>query len=160
MEQGTTLVDQAGKTMDEIVSSIKRVTDIVAEISSASVEQSAGLQQVGEAVGQMDRATQQNAALVEESAAAADSLRGQAQKLVQVVSVFKLAGHHGLDSGFSVRTTSPVRAQRSTNPAKMNTRPPSKPKAASPAVAGKEQAAPRLAAPTVAKAGDDSWESF
>ena len=91
VEQGTTLVDQAGKTMGEIVGSIQRVSDIVAEITSASVEQSSGVQQVGDAVAQMDQATQQNAALVEQSAAAAESLRGQAQLLVQAVSVFRLA---------------------------------------------------------------------
>jgi methyl-accepting chemotaxis protein len=160
VEQGTTLVDQAGKTMDEIVSSIRRVTDIVAEISSASVEQSAGLQQVGEAVGQMDRATQQNAALVEESAAAADSLRGQAQQLVQAVAVFKLAGHHGLDSGFSVRTAPPARVHRPATPAKKSLRPSSKAIAVSAAAAGKGQAAPRLAPPATAKTRDDDWESF
>jgi methyl-accepting chemotaxis protein len=91
VEQGTSLVDQAGKTMSEIVSSIRRVSDIVAEITSATVEQSSGVQQVGQAVAQMDHATQQNAALVEESAAAAASLRAQAQQLVQAVAVFKLA---------------------------------------------------------------------
>ena len=92
VEQGTALVDQAGATMTEVVSSIKRVTHIMGEISHASVEQSAGVAQVGEAVGQMDQATQQNAALVEESAAAADSLRQQAQQLVQAVAVFQLGG--------------------------------------------------------------------
>jgi methyl-accepting chemotaxis protein len=91
VEQGTSLVDQAGQTMSEIVGSIKRVTDIVAEISAASAEQSSGVQQVGEAVSQMDQATQQNAALVEESAAASASLQGQAQQLVAAVAVFKLA---------------------------------------------------------------------
>jgi len=90
VEQGTTLVDKAGSTMTEIVSSIKRVTDIMGEISSASTEQSAGVAQVGEAVSQMDQATQQNAALVEESAAAAESLKLQAQQLVQAVAIFKL----------------------------------------------------------------------
>jgi len=89
--QGTVLVDQARATMTEVVSSIKRVTDIMGEISAASSEQSAGVAQVGEAVTQMDQATQQNAALVEESAAAAESLKGQAQQLVQAVAVFKLA---------------------------------------------------------------------
>ncbi|MBC7941539.1 MAG: MCP four helix bundle domain-containing protein [Chitinophagaceae bacterium] len=88
---GTALVDQAGHTMEEIVASIKRVSDIVGEISSASVEQSSGVAQVGQAVTQMDQATQQNAALVEQSAAAAASLRQQAQSLVQAVAVFKLA---------------------------------------------------------------------
>ncbi|MBZ8141762.1 methyl-accepting chemotaxis protein [Rubrivivax gelatinosus] len=91
VQQGTVLVDEAGKTMGEIVGSIQRVSDIVAEITSASAEQSAGVQQVGEAVGLMDRATQQNAALVEESAAAAESLKGQAHSLVQAVAVFKLS---------------------------------------------------------------------
>ncbi len=91
VEQGTALVDQAGHTMEEIVQSIRRVTDIVGEISSASVEQSSGVAQVGQAVSQMDQATQQNAALVEQSAAAAESLRQQAQALVQAVAVFKLS---------------------------------------------------------------------
>ncbi|WP_310732259.1 methyl-accepting chemotaxis protein [Ideonella sp. A 288] len=91
VEQGTALVDQAGTTMAEVVASIRRVTDIVVEISAASSEQSAGVSQVGEAVGQMDQVTQQNAALVEQSAAAAESLKGQALQLVQAVAVFKLA---------------------------------------------------------------------
>lgn len=91
VEQGTALVDQAGQTMNEVVASIRRVTDIVGEISSASSEQSDGIVQVSQAVSQMDQATQQNAALVEESAAAAAALRGQAGTLVQVVSGFKLA---------------------------------------------------------------------
>ena len=90
VEQGTVLVDQAGSTMQEVVMSIRRVTDIVGEISSASNEQSAGVGQVSEAVSQMDQATQQNAALVEESAAAAASLRSQAEQLVQAVAVFRL----------------------------------------------------------------------
>jgi len=90
VEQGTALVDLAGATMIEVVGSIKRVTDIMGEISAASVEQSSGVSQVGEAVAQMDQATQQNAALVEESAAAAESMKIQAQQLVQAVSVFKL----------------------------------------------------------------------
>jgi methyl-accepting chemotaxis protein len=87
---GSTLVDQAGSTMTEVVSSIRRVTDIMGEISAASTEQSAGVSQVGEAVTQMDQVTQQNAALVEEMAAAAGSLKSQAQELVQTVAVFKL----------------------------------------------------------------------
>ena len=90
VEHGTALVDQAGATMTEVVSAIRRVTDIMGEISAASTEQALGVAQVGEAVTQMDQTTQQNAALVEEMAAAASSLRGQAQELVQVVAVFKL----------------------------------------------------------------------
>ncbi|MFN3439848.1 MAG: methyl-accepting chemotaxis protein [Acidovorax sp.] len=88
--QGSALVDRAGTTMSEVVASIRRVTDIVGEISAASHEQSLGVAQVGEAVTQMDQVTQQNAALVEEMAAAASSLQNQAEDLVQVVSVFRL----------------------------------------------------------------------
>jgi methyl-accepting chemotaxis protein len=91
VELGTTLVDKAGATMSEVVSAIRRVTDIVGEISAASSEQSAGVAQVGDAITEMDQATQQNAALVEQSAAAADSLKVQAQQLVQAVAVFRLA---------------------------------------------------------------------
>jgi methyl-accepting chemotaxis protein len=91
VEQGTSLVDQAGQTMQEIVGAIGRVSSIVGEISSASVEQSSGVNQVSQAVTQMDQATQQNAALVEQSAAAAESLKQQAQQLVQAVAVFRLA---------------------------------------------------------------------
>jgi len=87
---GTALVDRAGETMTEVVASIRRVTDIVAEISAATSEQSTGIAQIGEAVSQMDHVTQQNSALVEESAAAAESLRTQAQGLVRSVSVFKV----------------------------------------------------------------------
>ena len=90
VERGTSLVDQAGSTMQEVVSSIRRVTDIMGEISAASKEQSQGVSQVGEAVTQMDQVTQQNAALVEEMAAAASSLKSQAEDLVQTVAVFKL----------------------------------------------------------------------
>ena len=98
VEQGTTLVDKAGATMTEVVSAIRRVTDIVGEISAASSEQSAGVAQVGEAVTQMDQATQQNAALVEQSAAAADSLKTQAQQLVDAVAVFRLLPGEGHDA--------------------------------------------------------------
>jgi len=90
VEQGSQLVDRAGTTMTRVVDSIRQVTDIVGEISSASSEQAAGVAQVGEAVTHMDQATQQNAALVEQMAAAAGSLKVQAQALVQVVATFKL----------------------------------------------------------------------
>ena len=90
VEQGSTLVDQAGVTMSEVVNAIQRVSDIMTEISAASNEQSSGVAQVGEAVQQMDQATQQNAALVEQMAAAASSLKAQAQDLVQSVAVFNL----------------------------------------------------------------------
>ncbi|MBA5686562.1 hypothetical protein H3H39_05785 [Duganella sp. LX47W] len=102
VEQGTSLVDQAGSTMEEVVTAIQRVTDIMAEISSASAEQSAGVTQVGEAVTQMDENTQQNAALVEEMAAAASALNGQAAELVQAVAVFRL------QPGAAARSQAPV----------------------------------------------------
>ncbi len=88
---GSGQVATAGRTMSEIVAQVQRVSDLIAEISAASTEQTQGIGQVGDAVSQMDQVTQQNAALVEESAAAADSLRQQAQRLVQAVSAFRLA---------------------------------------------------------------------
>ena len=88
--KGTTQVDQAGTTMTEVVAAINNVTSIVAAISSASTEQASGIEQVGEAVAQMDQVTQQNAALVEEMAAAASSLKAQAEDLVQAVAVFQI----------------------------------------------------------------------
>ncbi len=92
VEHGTALVDKAGHTMTEVVASIRSVTHLMGEISAASSEQSSGVTQVGEAVTLMDQATQQNAALVEEMAAAASSLRGQADDLVNAVAVFRIHG--------------------------------------------------------------------
>jgi uncharacterized phage infection (PIP) family protein YhgE len=121
VELGATLVDQAGVTMTQVVSSIERVTDLMGEISAASTEQSQGVAQVGEAVGQMDRVTQQNAALVEESAAAAESLKAQAQQLVEVVAVFKLRQ----DGSRDVESASPsaLAERRGANRATNVTRP-------------------------------------
>jgi len=90
VDAGARLVDQAGATMEQVVGSIRRVTDIMAEIASASREQTGGIEQVNQAIAQMDTTTQQNAALVEESAAAAASLQEQAARLAQTVDVFKL----------------------------------------------------------------------
>jgi methyl-accepting chemotaxis protein len=90
VEQGSTLVNDAGLTMEEVVTAIRSVTDLIGEINSASNEQAAGVAQVGEAVNQMDQATQQNAALVEQMAAAASSLKMQSGDLVRTVAVFKL----------------------------------------------------------------------
>ena len=113
VEQGSALVDKAGTTMTEVVSSIRRVTDIMGEISAASSEQSSGVAQVGEAVTQMDQATQQNAALVEEMAAAASSLKSQAQELVQTVAVFKLDAQSG---GSHAHAAAPALSVRSPLP--------------------------------------------
>jgi methyl-accepting chemotaxis protein-1 (serine sensor receptor) len=108
VQRGASLVDQAGETMQEIVQSIKRVSGIVAEISLASSEQSIGVNQVGEAVTEMDQTTQQNAALVEEMASAAMSLKRQANELVASVSLFTLpagndfsANRLGFSPGFA-----------------------------------------------------------
>ena len=90
VEGGAKLVDTAGKTMNDVVQQVKRVTDLIGEITSASHEQSSGISQVGDAVNQLDQVTQQNAALVEESAAAAESLKHQAAHLAQTVAIFKL----------------------------------------------------------------------
>jgi methyl-accepting chemotaxis protein len=159
VEQGTVLVDQAGATMQEVVSSIRRVTDIMGEISAASQEQSLGVAQVGEAVTSLDQTTQQNAALVEQMAAAASSLKSQAGELVQVVSVFKLAGRQGsaLVARAATRSATPkpypaAAERRGPNRAAQA---PAKPKAAptpAPKLAAKPAAAP-------AQGGDD-WESF
>jgi len=99
VETGSELVDRAGRTMEEIVVSVKRVTDIMAEITAASVEQSSGIEQVNQAITQMDEVTQQNAALVEEAAAAAESLEEQARGLADAVAVFRVeaAGTAGWD---------------------------------------------------------------
>ncbi|MGO4377023.1 methyl-accepting chemotaxis protein [Pseudoduganella sp. RAF53_2] len=99
VQAGNSLVSRAGATMDEVISSVKRVTDIMSEIMVASQEQSAGIEQINTAVTQMDDVTQQNAALVEEAAAAAQAMQDQVNSLNLVVSTFRLAGaHHGTSS--------------------------------------------------------------
>jgi methyl-accepting chemotaxis protein len=105
VQDGTKLVEDAGKTMNEIVSSVKRVTDIMGEITSASVEQSAGIDQVNDAITSMDEATQQNAALVEEAAAAAESLVDQAASLMDTVGEFKLNGDVSVTTSKVTRRT-------------------------------------------------------
>ena len=166
VEQGNLLVDKAGQTMTEVVSSIRRVTDIMGEISAASSEQSAGVSQVGEAVTQMDQATQQNAALVEQMAAAASSLKSQAQDLVQVVAAFKLDPGDGV-----ARTAPPVMAKAAPAtaiPARPTSRLGNTMKPATPKPAPAQPAPRKLAhapAPAAPKAptpagGDDDWETF
>ena len=155
VEHGTALVDKAGATMQEVVASIRRVTDIMGEISAASSEQSAGVGQITEAMTQMDRATQQNAALVEESAAAAESLRAQALQLVEAVAVFKLEQGDAGSRGMSTTPLSPVRRAPAPAPRPVAPRPPAaKPKplatAATPKIAGP---APRALPPAGAPAG-------
>ena len=158
VDHGSALVDRAGVTMTEIVSSIARVTDIMGEISAASTEQSSGVGQIGDAITQMDQATQQNAALVEESAAAAESLKDQARQLVQVVSVFKLDARVATEE--SPRAPAPAAKTASVASPAMPVR---KPVAARP-VATRAASIPAKAAPSPAPvavaAGSDDWESF
>jgi methyl-accepting chemotaxis protein len=90
VDAGSQLADQAGSTMTEIVTSVRRVTDIMSEITVASDEQRDGISQVNSAIAQMDSMTQQNAAMVEQAAAAAETLRAQAQKLSDAVAVFRI----------------------------------------------------------------------
>jgi len=139
VDVGAKLVDQAGATMEQVVSSIRRVTDIMAEITHASQEQTGGIEQVNQAIGQMDQVTQQNAALVEEAAAAAASMQDQAATLAQVVSVFKLDGHA------VAAIAAPARA-----PARVPARPAPALRVSRPAVSAKAPA--RVSA--------DEWETF
>lgn len=132
------MVDQAGRTMADVVASIKRVARIMSEISDASHEQSAGIDQVGYAVSQIDEVTQQNAALVEEAAAAAESLQEQAHELAQVVAVFRVDGGN----------TSPRLAPSPEPSAK------AAPRLASAASAGSRRA------PALPTSLDDEWEEF
>ncbi|NHZ32341.1 methyl-accepting chemotaxis protein [Massilia rubra] len=148
VDAGARLVDQAGSTMQEIVSSVKRVTDIMAEISLASQEQTAGIEQVNLAIGQMDQATQQNAALVEQAAAAASSLNDEAASLTEVVGVFVLADG----------------AERAVAPARVAPRPAASKPAASKAAAKGRALARVPAAPQRKIATEntvaDEWETF
>ncbi len=148
VEAGSKLVDSAGKTMEEIVSSVKRVTDIMAEISAASQEQSGGIEQVNSAVTQMDKITQQNAALVEQAAASAKSMEEQTTALSEMVAVFKVGEEHrAFRSGAIARpmpTGNPIvdgAVRKVSQPAPARTTRPEKPKAGEPAAAGKRRAA-------------------
>jgi methyl-accepting chemotaxis protein len=111
VESGTRLVTDAGATMDEIVQSVRRVADVIGEITAAATEQSSGIAGVNTAISNLDQMTQQNAALVEESAAAAESLREQADRMKDAVAVFQVADHHaqgglGISMGPGSRTLS------------------------------------------------------
>jgi methyl-accepting chemotaxis protein len=147
VEAGNTLVGEAGRTMNDVVGQVRRVADLISEISAASGEQSKGIGQIGEAVTQLDQVTQQNAALVEESAAAAESLRLQAAQLAETVSAFKL-------DATSAPPPAPKAATRPKAPVAARALPPAKPRAA--------PKAPVV--PVVATAGaataDDDWTSF
>lgn len=138
--QGSRLVDSAGSTMQEVVQSVKRVSDMISEITAAGQEQSTGVDQINNAIMQMDSVTQQNAALVEEAAAAAATMQEQAENLVKVVSVFKI------DNSFSAPKPRP--ATRTSAPTKRPT----------PVAAARIKAQPAKAT-AEAEAGQD-WEEF
>jgi methyl-accepting chemotaxis protein len=165
VEQGTSLVDQAGHTMTEVVGAIKRVTDLMGEISAASGEQSQGVSQVGEAITQMDQVTQQNAALVEEMAAAASSLNNQAQDLVSTVAFFKLSPAH--EQSAQVHRAQAAAPRPHFAPARVATPAAKALKAKVAGAAAPKAAAPApqvpfssAAAPKAAGGNDADWESF
>jgi methyl-accepting chemotaxis protein len=141
VDAGAKLVDNAGTTMDEIVTSVRRVTDIMGEIAAASQEQTSGIEQINMAVTQMDQVTQQNASLVEEAAAAAESLQEQAGKLAQLVSVFKL------DAKLAPTRAATARLAPPRAPAAGKTVP-------------KRASLPESTAAAKATVGDEEWETF
>ncbi len=152
---GTKLVDEAGKTMEEIVFSVKRVTDIMAEITAASQEQSTGIEQVNQAITQMDEVTQQNAALVEQAAAAAESMQEQAQNLAQAVSVFKL--DHEAADGMARAVPKPAARTHTATVVQLAAR--KKPQPIKSAAAHVAEYAPAPRAKKVA-GGEDEWTEF
>ena len=156
--EGSKLVEQAGVTMDEVVASVKRVTDVMGEITAASQEQSSGIEEVNRAITQMDETTQQNAALVEQAAAAAQSLQDQAQRLTHVVGVFKLNGAQQLAAA-PARTVNvtprpaAVASAAAATPKKIVAKP----------VKSTTSTTPALTAGSVnpgGKSNDDDWEQF
>jgi methyl-accepting chemotaxis protein len=154
VDAGSKLVAQAGTTMSDVVNSVQRVTDIVGEITSASQEQSTGIEQINLAITQMDEVTQQNAALVEEAAAAAQSMQELASKLSEVVSVFKLGNQQAVTA-----QQAPVQRKRTVDIT------PFKPKlspmqALSPS-ASSSASSPQIKKPVAATADDaNAWEQF
>ncbi|MDT0357118.1 methyl-accepting chemotaxis protein [Herbaspirillum huttiense F1] len=163
VDNGSRLVEQAGATMSEVVASVRRVTDVVAEISAASNEQSDGIEQINHAIVQMDEVTQQNAALVEQAAAAAQSLQEQSGRLVETVSIFKLSSHQ---TPRAQPARKPVPPKASSKPVAAAPAAPAKAAVAAPVPAPKALPA-KPAASASAKAGgkamaadDGDWEQF
>jgi methyl-accepting chemotaxis protein len=172
VETGARLVTEAGTTMTEIVQSVQRVSDIIGEISAAAGEQSQGLNTVNSAIAQLDQMTQQNAALVEESAAAAESLREQSRQLAAAVSGFSLGqGHEGTHNSLSASAggyrastsaSKPV-AKPLAKPAQVASKLIAKAKAApapAPKAAPKQEVAPAPVAKAASTSGDGDWETF
>jgi methyl-accepting chemotaxis protein len=166
VETGSDQVAQAGQAMGEIVSSVRRVSDLIAEITASSSEQRDGIGQVNQAVATLDQMTQQNAALVEESAAAAASLRDQAQRLSDVVSVFNV-GHHQIATTAAQPARVRAAAPKAAAPAASAHLRTSATSAAHAPARALQPPAPRptaksapLAAPALNQTGDNNWESF
>ena len=176
---GTKLVSDAGVTMNDIVQSVRKVSDVIGEITAASAEQSSGIAHVNQAIGSLDQMTQQNAALVEQSAAAAESLREQASQMAQAVSVFKISDAVGFSAprrpakDITPRTETLAYARPQSlpkpkvkpAPALGNTRAPSRPVKQPPAVSAPAQRmlarpAPVARAPVVRPTVDADWETF
>ncbi len=152
VDVGSKLVDEAGKTMSEIVTSVKHVADIMNEITAASQEQSSGIEEVNRAIGQMDEMTQQNAALVEQAAAAAASMQEQAVQLAQAVSVFKLEGDGQGTAAWTAAVAAPAAKPAATRSAVAPT---------ALSAPGRQVAPPVASRPTPAVlAGNDDWEEF
>ncbi len=178
VKSGATLVNQAGDTLKEIVSSVKQVADIVSEIAAASVQQTSGIEEINAAITQMDEATQQNAALVEENTAAAQSLVNQASELERLMQFFKVADNQDEEEAFAARPAAPAPQHHHSAP-KPAARPAAKPAVKKPTVhyAGHDSAAkPKATKEQVVashatnghanghtngtKKYDESWEEF
>jgi methyl-accepting chemotaxis protein len=178
VEMGSAQVTQAGETMGEIVTSVRRVSDLIGEITASSGEQRDGIGQVNQAVNNLDQMTQQNAALVEESAAAASALRDQAQRLAEVVSVFNVGGTASTFRAAAVKPVAafkapakvamkaPATSAAKLAPAKSLAKPvaaptnrgPAKPAPTAPTAAARLTSSAK--APAVAAGSDDDWETF
>jgi methyl-accepting chemotaxis protein len=164
VDSGSRQVAEAGQTMRDIVDQVQRVADLIGEITSATLEQDSGIGQVNTTVLQLDQMTQQNAALVEQSAAAAESLKLQAARLAQAVAIFKLGRQQTVQAIAQAKASSQAAVKVNPTPAS-TAKPPrgrivrtAAPKAANPAAPGPTPPAPRT--PPAAKPGNDDWEEF
>ncbi|AKU20375.1 methyl-accepting chemotaxis protein [Massilia sp. NR 4-1] len=157
VDAGGRLVDEAGQTMDLIVTSIKQVADIMGEITAATQEQSNGIEEVNQAITQMDEMTQQNAALVEQAAAAAESMQEQAQRLAEAVSIFKLSGDEAMLKRPVLAPRAPAIVKAAAPSVPVVVAPPAEAPAARTAEKPAAKPAPKKMAS--APAGDD-WEEF
>ena len=157
VDSGSRQVTDAGQTMRDIVDQVKRVADLIGEITSATLEQDSGIGQVNAAVTQLDEMTQQNAALVEQSAAAAESLKQQAARLAEAVAIFKLGRHEAAQV---------IAQAKASSQAAIKANPPARSAPKAPAPRSARRAPPRLNPPTPpppappAKSGNDDWEEF